>query len=206
MRTTTVLVMRHPWAPTYQSEQSGASPPFGGAARRWRGRRTSPAEADTLRFWLAVWLDAFRAALSLERWGLVRMEDLLLGGKAAFAPQNVRRQLRIHGSKVDPERAYAYANGTTFAAVDGAPFVRRTFGYDLATPAATPRHEGYWFSVGLDAQDRLPPAGLVTAWPSMRPAPPARTAYRVNCVACAEPHCLQKPARRRRPGSRSGPK
>ena len=44
VRTTTVLVMRHPWAPTYQSEQSGASPPFGGAARRWRGRRTSPAE------------------------------------------------------------------------------------------------------------------------------------------------------------------
>ena len=176
--------------------------PTRGAARRWRGRRTSPAEEDTLRFWLDVWLDACRAVLSLDRWGLVRMEDLLLGGKAAFAPQNVRWQLRIHGSKVDPERAYAYANGTTFAtAVDGAPFVRRTFGYDLATPAATPRHEGYWFSVGLDAQDRLPPAGLVPAWPSMRPAPPARTAYRVNCVACAEPHCLQKPRRaRRRPG------
>ena len=101
-----------------------------------------------------------------------------------------------------PERAYAYANGTTFAAVDaGAPFVRRTFGYDLATPVATPRHEGYWFSVGLGAQDRLPPADLVPAWPSMRPAPPARTAYRVNCVACAEPPCLQKPRRnRRRPG------
>ena len=133
---------------------------------------------------------------------MVRMEDLLLGGKAAFAPQNVRRQLRIHGSKVDPERAYAYANGTTFAAVDaGAPFVRRTFGYDLATPAATPRHEGYWFSVGLDAQDRLPPAGLVAAWPSIPVPPPARTAYRVNCVACAEPHCLQKSRRaRRRPG------
>ena len=158
-----------------------------------------------MRFWLAVWLDAFRAALSLERWGLVRMEDLLLGGKAAFAPQNVRRQLRIHGSKVDPERAYAYANGTTFAAVDGAPFVRRTFGYDLATPAATPRHEGYWFSVGLDAQDRLPPAGLVPEWPSIPVPPPARTAYRVNCVACAEPHCIQKPARRRQ-GSRSGRK
>ena len=76
-----------------------------------------------------------------------------------------------------------------------------TFGYDLATPAATPRHEGYWFSVGLGAQDRLPPADLVPAWPSMRPAPPARTAYRVNCVACAEPHCLQKTRRaRRRPG------
>ena len=163
---------------------------------------TSPAEADTLRFWLDVWLNAFRAALSLERWGLVRMEDLLLGGKAAFAPQNVRRQLRIHGSKVDPERAYAYANGTTFAtAVDGAAFVKRTFGYDLATPPATPVHGGYWFSVGLDAQDRLPPAGLVPAWPSTRPAPPARTAHRVNCVACAEPHCLQKTRRaRRRPG------
>ena len=157
-----------------------------------------------MRFWLAVWLDAFRAALSLDRWGLVRMEDLLLGGKAAFAPPSSapsRRRLRIHGSKVNPEHAYAYANGTTFAAVEGAAFVRRTFGYDLATPAATPRHEGYWFSVGLGAQDRLPPAGLVPAWPSMQPAPPARTAYRVNCVACAEPHCLQKPRRaRRRPG------
>ena len=130
------------------------------------------------------------------------MEDLLLGGKAAFAPQNVRRQLRIHGSKVDPERAYAYANGTTFAAaVDGAAFVRRTFGYDLVNPPATPVHDGYWFSVGLDAQDRLPPADLVPAWPSMRPAPPARTAYGVNCVNCAEPHCLQKTRRaRRRPG------
>ena len=86
--------------------------------------------------------------------------------------------------------------------VVGKVLVRRTFGYDLATPAATPRHEGYWFSVGLDAQDRLPPAGLVPAWPSMQPAPPARTAYRVNCVACAEPHCLQKPRRaRRRPGN-----
>ena len=140
--------------------------------------------------------DAFRAALSLERWCLIRMEDVLLAAPG-------RRRLRIHGSKVDPERAYAYANGTTFT-VDGAPFVRRTFGYDLATPAATPRHEGYWFSVGLGA-DRLPPADLVTAWPSMRPAPPARTAYGVNCVACAEPHCIQKPARRRQ-GSRSGPK
>ena len=89
--------------------------------------------------------------------------------------------------------------------LDGAAFVRRTFGYDLANPPATPRHDGYWFSVGLDAQDRLPPAGLVPAWPSMRPAPPARTAYGVNCVACAEPHCLQPPARRRQ-GSRSGPK
>ena len=114
------------------------------------------------------------------------MEDVLLAVPG-------RRRLRIHGSKIDPERAYAYANGTTFAAdVDGGAFVRRTFGYDLATPAATPRHEGYWFSVGLGA-DRLPPAGLVAAWPSMRPAPPARTAYRVNCVACGEPHCLQKP-------------
>ena len=184
---------------------SGASPPFGGAARRWRGRRTSPAEADTLDLWLDLWLDAFRAALSLERWCLIRMEDLLLGGKAAFAPQNVGRQLRIHGSKVDPERAYAYANGTTFAvAVDGAPFVRRTFGYDLVNPPATPVHDGYWFSVGLGA-DRLPPAGLVPAWPSIPVPPPARTAYRVNCVACAEPHCLQPPARRRQ-GSRSGPK
>ena len=147
-----------------------------------------------MRFWLSLWLDAFRAVLSLERWGLQRMEDVLLAVPG-------RRRLRIHGSKVDPERAYAYANGTTFAAVDGAPFVRRTFGYDLANPPATPRHEGYWFSVGLGAQDRLPPAGLVAAWPSMRPAPPARTAYRVNCVACAEPHCLKKSRRaRRRPG------
>ena len=127
------------------------------------------------------------------------MEDLLLGGKAAFAPQNVRRRLRIHGSKVDPERAYAYANGTTFAAVDGAPFVRRTFGYDLANPPATPRHEGYWFSAGLDAQDRLPPADLVPAWPSMRPAPPAPR-IGANCVACAEPHCLQAPWRSSSPG------
>ena len=148
-----------------------------------------------MRFWLDVWLDACRAVLSLERWGLQRMEDVLLAVPG-------RRRLRIHGSKVDPERAYAYANGTTFAAVeDGAPFVRRTFGYDLATPAATPRHEGYWFSVGLDAQDRLPPADLVPAWPSIPVPPPARTAYRVNCVACAEPHCLQKSRRaRRRPG------
>ena len=130
----------------------------------------------------------FRAALSLERWGLQRMEDVLLAAPG-------RRRLRIHGSKVDPERAYAYANGTTFAAVDGASFVRRTFGYDLANPPATPRHEGYWFSVGLDAQDRLPPAGLVPEWPSIPVPPPARTAYRVNCVACAEQHCLQKPRR-----------
>ena len=138
--------------------------------------------------------DAFRAALSLERWCLIRMEDVLLAAPG-------RRRLRIHGSKVDPERAYAYANGTTFAAVDGAPFVRRIFGYDLANPTSSPRHEGYWFSVGLDAQDRLPPADLVPAWPSMRPAPPARTAYGVNCVNCAEPHCLQKTRRaRRRPG------
>ena len=154
-------------------------------------RRTSPAEEYTLRFCLAR-APRPPAVLSLDRWGLVRMEW-------RQAPRPVRRQLG-HGSKVDPERAYAYANGTTFAVVDGAPFVRRTFGYDLATPPATPRHEGYWFSVGLGA-DRLPPADLVPAWPSMRPAPPARTAYRVNCVACAEPHCLQKPRRaRRRPG------
>ena len=127
------------------------------------------------------------------------MEDVLLAAPG-------RRRLRIHGSKVDPERAYAYANGTTFAASEvGAPFVRRTFGYDLVNPPATPRHEGYWFSVGLDAQDRLPPAGLVPAWPSIPVPPPARTAYRVNCVACAEPHCILKPARRRQ-GSRSGPK
>ena len=131
--------------------------------------------------------------------GLQRMEDVLLAAPG-------RRRLRIHGSKVDPERAYAYANGTTFAAaVDGAAFVRRTFGYDLVNPPATPVHDGYWFSVGLDAQDRLPPADLVPAWPSMRPAPPARTAYGVNCVVCAEPHCIQKPARRRQ-GSRSGRK
>ena len=124
------------------------------------------------------------------------MEDVLLAAPG-------RRRLRIHGSKVDPERAYAYANGTTFAAVDGvdgAPFVRRIFGYDLANPTSSPRHEGYWFSVGLGA-DRLPPADLVSAWPSIPVPPPARTAYEVNCVACAEPHCLQKPRRaRRRPG------
>ena len=85
--------------------------------------------------------------------------------------------------------------------IDGAAFVRRTFGYDLLNPAATPRHEGYWFSVGLDAQDRLPPAGLVPEWPSIPVPPPARTAYRVNCVACAEPHCLQKSrGARPRPG------
>ena len=142
----------------------------------------------------------------MERWCLIRMEDLLLG-KVAFAPPSSapsRRRLRIHGSKVNPEHAYAYANGTTFAAVEGAAFVRRTFGYDLATPPATPVHDGYWFSVGIDA-DRLPPAWLIPAWP-MRPAPPpAQTAFDVNCVACAEPHCLQPPARRRQ-GSRSGPK
>ena len=81
--------------------------------------------------------------------------------------------------------------------VDVHGILRRTFGYDLATPAATPRHEGYWFSVGLDAQVRLPPAGLVPEWPSIPVPPPARTAYRVNCVACAEPHCLQKSRRAR---------
>ena len=56
-----------------------------------------------------------------------------------------------------------------------------------------------------ESQGRADQSYAYNSWPSMRPAPPARTAYRVNCVACAEPHCIQKPARRRQ-GSRSGRK
>ena len=197
VETTTVLVMRHPWAAAFQSEQSGASPPAGNSARRWRGKKQGgPAEAEILRYWLAAWRDAFSAALALDRWCLQRMEDVLLGAPPArrrlttiHGAPPARRRLTLRGPTIKPEYAYAFAARTTFYAVDDADtaFVTRTFGYDLADPAATARHDGSWFSVGGGA-DRLPPTNLVPAWPSGEPAQPATTAFHANCVACRLAH------------------
>ena len=177
---TSLLVMRHPYAQVYLSDHSGGLAP----------KKLD----DKLDQWLSVWRHVLAGARTLERYCVLRMEDLLFddgrtdaafraivaGPRGGAAPAARRRRLTIHGGRVNSKYAFEKpyfaenAGDARARAPDDAKLralaatVNDTFAYDLfgETDMVHARGgDGCLFSAGIfDAAAPAPDPATLPTW------------------------------------------